>query len=104
LLAGGFTPPSADDVDRNDIRELARRGHIVQRDGVVFHAATIDDASLVAARLLTEHPDGFTVAQFRDVTGASRKFVLPLVSELDKRGVTRRRDDVRIAGARLPSV
>lgn len=104
LLDGGFTPPSADDVDRNDMRELARRGHIVQRDGVVFHTETIEEAGRVAARLLLEHPDGFTVAQFRDVTGASRKFVLPLVSELDKRGVTRRREDVRIAGARLPSV
>ena len=31
-------------------------------------------------------PEGFTVAAFRDATGASRKFVLPLVSELDSRG------------------
>ncbi len=102
LLDGGFTPPTADHVDRNDMRELARRGHIVQQDGVVFHTQTIDEAGRVAARLLGAHPDGFTVAQFRDVTGASRKFVLPLVAELDKRGVTRRREDVRIAGARLP--
>lgn len=102
LLAGGFAPPSADHIDRNDIRELTRRGHIVQRDGVVFHTETIDAAGHVAAGLLADHPDGFTVAQFRDITGASRKFVLPLVSELDKRGVTRRREDVRIAGPRLP--
>ncbi|MEP1123478.1 MAG: SelB C-terminal domain-containing protein, partial [Ilumatobacter sp.] len=99
---GGFTPPSADHVDRNDIRELARRGHIVENDGIVFHTDTIDEAARVAARLLADHVEGFTVAQFRDATGASRKFVLPLVSELDKRGVTRRRDDVRIAGPRLP--
>ncbi len=104
LLAGGFTPPSASDVDRNDMRELTRRGHIVQQEGVVFHAATIDEAARVAARLLAEHVDGFTVAQFRDATGASRKFALPLVSELDKRGVTRRREDVRIAGPRLPAI
>ena len=102
LLDAGFTPPSADGVDRNDMRELARRGHVVQCDGVVFHTLTIDEAGRVAARLLDESPDGFTVAQFRDATGASRKFVLPLVSELDKRGVTRRREDVRIAGPRLP--
>jgi selenocysteine-specific elongation factor len=102
LLAGGFSPPSADGVDRNDIRELARRGHIVQRDGVVFHTQTIDAAAQIAASLLSEHSDGFTVAQFRDATGASRKYALPLVSELDKRGVTRRREDVRIGGPRLP--
>ena len=29
-------------------------------------------------------------------------FVLPLVAELDNRGITRRRDDVRIGGPRLP--
>ncbi len=104
LLAGGFTPPPAGHVDRNDMRELTRRGHIVQQDGVVFHSATIDEAGRVAALLLAEHVDGFTVAQFRDATGASRKFALPLVSELDKRGVTRRRDDVRIAGPRLPTL
>jgi selenocysteine-specific elongation factor len=103
LLAGGFAPPPPDGVDRNDIRELSRRGHIVQRDGVVFHAATIDAAARIAAELLAETPDGFTVAAFRDATGASRKFVLPLVSELDSRGITRRRDDVRIAGPRLPA-
>ena len=67
-----------------------------------FHTDTIDDAARLAAQLLDDSPDGFTVAQFRDATGASRKFVLPLVAELDARGVTRRRDDLRIAGPRLP--
>ena len=42
------------------------------------------------------------MAQFRDATGASRKYALPLASELDARGITRRRDDLRIAGPRLP--
>jgi selenocysteine-specific elongation factor len=69
---------------------------------VVFHARTIDAAALQAARLLDASPSGFTVAQFRDATGASRKFALPLVAELDARGITRRRDDLRIAGPRLP--
>ena len=102
LLAGGFAPPSLDDVDRNDLRELVRRGHVVQRDGIGFHRDAIDAAAFVAAELLAEHVDGFTVAQFRDATGASRKYVLPLVAELDARGVTRRRDDLRIGGPRLP--
>jgi selenocysteine-specific elongation factor len=103
LAAGGFLPPPADDVDRSDLRELVRRGHVVQRDGMVFHPATIDAAAAAAARLLAATPDGFTVAQFRDATGASRKFVLPLLAELDGRGITRRRDDLRIAGPRLPA-
>jgi len=102
LRHGGFTPPQPDGVDKGELRELVRRGHVVVRDGVHFHETTIADAALVAADLLATNPDGFTVAQFRDATGASRKFVLPLVTELDARGITRRRDDLRIAGPRLP--
>ena len=66
-------PAAVGDIDRNDMRELVRRGHIVQRDGIVFHSAVINDAAQVAAQLLDTHDDGFTVAEFRDATGASRK-------------------------------
>ncbi len=103
LLADGFTPSQPDGVDRGELRELVRRGHVVVRDGVHFHEDTIAAAGDVAAGLLAANPDGFTVAQFRDATGASRKYALPLVAELDARGVTRRRDDLRIAGPRLPA-
>jgi len=104
LLVGVFTPPPADAVDRGDLRELVRRGHVVQRDGLYFHPEAIEAAARIAARLLADAPAGFTVSEFRDATGASRKYALPLVAELDARGVTRRRDDVRIAGPRLPQV
>jgi selenocysteine-specific elongation factor len=101
-LAGGFTPPAPDGVDRAELRELVRRGTLVERDGVVFHADVIDRAARVAAELLERSPGGFTVSEFRDHIGATRKHALPLVAELDARGVTRRRDDLRIAGPRLP--
>ncbi len=104
VRSGGFTPPQPDTVDRAELRELVRRGWLVARDGVYFHADTLDVAAALAARLLADSPGGFTVAEFRDATGASRKFVLPLVAELDARGVTRRRDDLRIAGPRLPAL
>ncbi len=102
VRAGGYAPPPADGVDRSELRELVRRGLVVERDGVVFHADTIADAAAVAAALLAEHPEGFTVAQFRDATGASRKYTLPLVAELDARAITRRRGDLRIGGPQLP--
>ena len=101
-LGGGFAPSQPDDVDRSELRELVRRGHLVVRDGVHFHADTVEAAATVAAGLLAATPEGFTVAEFRDATGTSRKFALPLLAELDARGVTRRRDDLRIAGPRLP--
>ena len=102
ILEGGFAPEVPPDADRGTVRELTRRGILVERDKVLFHRDTLDAAARVAAELLAASPDGFTVAEFRDRTGASRKFALPLVAELDARGVTRRRDDLRIAGPRLP--
>jgi selenocysteine-specific elongation factor len=102
IRLGGFAPEMPVDADRFATRELIRRGTLVERDKIVFHVDAIDDAARVAAQLLAEDAAGFTVAQFRDRTGASRKFALPLVAELDARGVTRRRDDLRIAGPRLP--
>jgi selenocysteine-specific elongation factor len=103
LLDGGVTPPEPDGVDKVALRELLRRKLIVERDGVYFHPDTIDAVAGAAARLVNAHPDGFTVAQLRDEIGASRKYALPLANELDARGITRRRGDLRVAGPRLPS-
>lgn len=102
ILAGGFAPEVPADTDRALVRELTRRDILIERDKVLFHRDTIDAAARVAADLLADDPAGFTVAQFRDRTGASRKYALPLVAELDARGITRRRDDLRVAGPRLP--
>ena len=103
LLTGRFAPPDASGVDRNELRQLVRRGLVVERDGVCFHPATIGAAAAVAADLLAHHADGFTVGQFRDATGSTRKHVLPLLAELDSRAITRRRDDLRTSGPRMPA-
>ncbi len=76
---------------------------MVERDGIVFHPSAIDTAAAAAATLLQRHPDGFTMAQFRDALAITRKHALPLANELDARAITRRRDDLRIAGPRLPT-
>ncbi len=101
LAAGGLQPPAPDGVARDELRELIRRGSVFERDGVYFHASAIDLAADVVRELLAEHPGGFTVAQFRDATGTSRKYALPILGLLDAGGRTRRRDDLRIAGPRL---
>jgi selenocysteine-specific elongation factor len=103
LAAGGFAPPAADGVDRAELRALIQRGLVVERDGIWFHPDAIEAAAQVAARLLAAQPDGYTMAEFRDAVGATRKFALPLAAELDARGVTRRRGDLRIGGPRLPT-
>jgi selenocysteine-specific elongation factor len=101
LAEGGMAPPAPDGIDRAELRELVRRGLVVERDGQCFHADAVAAAADLAARLLAERPAGFTVSEFRDAAGVTRKHALPLVSELDARGVTRRRGDLRVAGPRL---
>jgi selenocysteine-specific elongation factor len=102
LRASPFIPPAPETVDRGELRELVRRGLVVERDGLWFAADAIDQAARVAATLLAGHPDGITVSQLREALGTSRKYVVPLAEELDARGVTRRRGDLRVAGPRLP--
>ncbi|MEQ8843067.1 MAG: selenocysteine-specific translation elongation factor [Acidimicrobiales bacterium] len=104
LEAEPFAPPGPDGVDRAELRELVRRGDVVDADGVYFAAAAIDAAARVVAELLAAEPDGVTVAAIRDAWGTSRKFAIPLVTHLDENGITRRRDDLRIAGPRLPDL
>ncbi len=102
LEANPFAPRDPDTVDRGELRELVRRGDVVEADGVFFAASAIDQAGAVVATLLAASPDGVTVAEVRDAWGTSRKFAVPLLTHLDNTGVTRRRDDLRIAGPRLP--
>ena len=104
LAAAPFDPPDPEGIDRAELRELVRRGDVVEEDGVFFAASAIDDAALVVAKLLKENPEGITVAQARDAWGTTRKFAIPLITRLDNTGVTRRRDDLRIAGPRLPAL
>ena len=104
LEAAPFAPPDSAGFDRAELRELVRRGGVVEADGVYFAAAAIDAAARVVAELLRDQPEGVTVAEIRDAWGTSRKFAIPLVTHLDNNGVTRRRDDLRVAGPRLPAL
>ncbi|MCY3561284.1 MAG: selenocysteine-specific translation elongation factor [bacterium] len=93
------TPP----ISPEELRELVRRRLAVSVDGVIFAADAVDRAAETVAGLLAARPEGFTVAEFRDAVGTSRKYALPLLAALDASGMTRRRGDLRIAGRRLPS-
>ena len=102
LEASPFVPPAPDGVDRGELRELVRRGDVVEQDGVFFGASAVAAAGRLAARLLAENPDGFTVSSFREAAGNTRKHAMPLLAHLDGTGVTRRRGDLRIPGADGP--
>ncbi|CAB4902942.1 unannotated protein [freshwater metagenome] len=97
----GCTPPDSASIDKAIVRQLVQRGIFVHCDELYFHSSAIDYAVAAARQLLVVNPQGFTVAQFREHLGVSRKYALPLINHLDITGFTRRRDDVRIAGAKL---
>ena len=102
LEASPFAPPDPEGIDRAELRELVRRGDLVEEGGVYFAASALDAAARVVADLLSRQPDGVTVAEVRDEWGTSRKYAIPLLSYLDNNGITRRRGDLRIGGPRLP--
>jgi selenocysteine-specific elongation factor len=98
-----FAPPDASGVDRAEVRELVRRGTVIETDGVYFARSAVELAMARLGAALADKPDGLTVAEIRDLWGTTRKYALPLLAHLDGTGVTRRRDDVRIAGPRMPT-
>ena len=89
----GITPP--------ELRRLAKAGLLFEREGEWFHVSALETARAIAAKLLQANTDGFTMSQFREALGVTRKHAVPLAGELDARAMTRRRGDVRIAGPKL---
>jgi selenocysteine-specific elongation factor len=102
LESAPFEPPGPEGVPRDEVRQLVRRGLVVEEGGVHFAASAVDAAGRIVARLLAERPEGVTVADVRDALGSSRKYVLALLARMDRTGMTRRRGDLRIGGPRLP--
>lgn len=90
-------------------QELMASFHIVDEDAREYLPYLLDkgeieriendyfciDAVSEAARLLNAGYDVFTVSQARDVLGTTRKYALPLLGEMDRRGITAREGEGR---------
>jgi len=97
----GVTPPDTKTLDRNIVRQLVHRGLLVDVDGTVFHITALETARLKVIEILNQNPNGFTVSQFREYLGITRKHAVPLLEALDSRAITKRSGDLRVGGARL---
>jgi selenocysteine-specific elongation factor len=77
------------------VRELEAAGAIVRLapDLAMVPSALDQAAERLRAAYAAEGP--LTAARAKEVLGTTRKFALPLLEELDRRGITRRRGDVR---------
>lgn len=79
-------------LDEELVHELARRGDLVRvTPRLVFLAETV--AGLLGA--LDGLPETFTVAEFKQATGLTRKFAVPFLEWADRQGYTVRTGDVR---------
>jgi selenocysteine-specific elongation factor len=94
-------PPSVNSLDteyglgKELLAALTDRGDIVRvGEGVFLPSAVRSFAEAVVGELATA--GRITVARARDLTGSSRKHVLPLLQFLDDSGITRRIGDDRV--------
>ncbi|MDH3499605.1 MAG: selenocysteine-specific translation elongation factor [Acidimicrobiia bacterium] len=94
LLDAGFNVPRTKDLGLGDelIHALFRAERLVRvSEDFAYLPEQIDQLF----EQLTELPDPFTVAEFRDTYGISRKYAVPLLEWLDRLNATVRRGDVR---------
>lgn len=101
LLEGGFTPPTIKDLTNGEkpkveILESLIDNIIVRLDAdLVLHANVLKEA-------IQKVEDHFKVneqmglAEFRDMTGSSRKYSMAILEYIDKLGITRRIENYRV--------
>ena len=95
MTAPGMDPSPAEGARRQGAEESGvSRNHL--RDLVALLALPALWKEKDQQRIAGGGP--FTVAEFRDLVGASRKYAVPLLEYLDQAGFTRRQGDVRVLG------
>ena len=83
------------------IRALERAARIVVLEPDLAYAmSTYQDLASTALRLSTREP--LTPAAFRDATGTSRKYVMAILEDLDRRAILRRTPAGHVPGPKAP--
>ncbi len=81
------------------IRELERTGRIVVLEpDLAYATSTYRDLEARALAMTSAGP--LTPAAYRDATGTSRKYVMAILEDLDRRGILRRTEAGHVAGPR----
>ena len=81
--------------------ECVREGLLVHLGGTVFLHEAHYRGMLGRLREALADRGELSVSAFREMMETSRKYAVPILEALDKRGVTRRVGDVRVAGPKL---
>ncbi len=103
-----FQPPNWPDIcirlkiDQNQANEilqyLLKMGTLVKiTENIFFHRQTLDRAQSTIREYLQQHGE-ISIGGARDALQTSRKYTLPLLEYFDKKKLTRRVGDIRVAG------
>jgi selenocysteine-specific elongation factor len=74
---------------------LVTSGELIKIADLIFHRSAIDGLRQTLQRHKAEHGAKLDVGVFKDLTGVSRKYAIPLLEYLDRQRVTRRVGDAR---------
>ena len=102
---GGLQPPYFRDVvkkldadpkrTKDVLMLLVEEGQIVKtKEDLYFHAKAVEELKSRLVDFLKTHGE-ITTPQFKEMTGASRKYVIPLIEYFDSKNVTLRVGDSR---------
>ena len=101
LLEGGFTPPTIKDLTNGEktkveILESLIDNTIVRLDAdLVLHANVLKEAIQKVEDHFSAN-EQMGLAEFRDMTGSSRKYSMAILEYIDKLGITRRIENYRV--------
>jgi selenocysteine-specific elongation factor len=80
------------------VLQLLLREKVLVRltEDLVFHASALDGLKKMLAAHKVKYGARIGVPAFKELTGVSRKYAIPLLEYLDRNGVTRREGDERV--------
>lgn len=109
FLDAAYMPPTLDEVMANYPKNAAAAKRVfdaLMDTGVLvvvspaqqmfFHRDIVDAAWGLVTGFVADNGGEITLAQFRDLIGASRKYALPILEYFDRQGMTRKVGDARV--------
>lgn len=104
LLDSKFTPPSIKDLTKGIksldelLLSLVGSSLIKLDDDIALHIDVYEDA-VKKVKNHFKNNNEMTLAQFRDMTGSSRRYSMAILEYMDKQGITKRVENYRVLGS-----
>ncbi|RPI94324.1 MAG: hypothetical protein EHM32_06940, partial [Spirochaetales bacterium] len=95
-LEGAELDKSADEAEKRNLGDLIRLGFAVSLDGnIVLHREVYDELRRKVMALFNDK-DKISIAEAKDATSFSRKYIIPLLNRIEGDGLIKRIGDFRM--------